>query len=84
MSNILDRRRYYYDTPTGEYVTVITVLVAGMIGDYAAYRGCIVNEGYSEEIFAFNEGWVANHGNKISFDEALALFPYIEKSKWRR
>lgn len=49
------------------------VLVAGEIGDYAAYAG----HGEPE--------WVARHGDKISFEEACGHFPggQLEKSKYR-
>jgi len=42
---------------------VVTVLVAGDIGDYAAYTGLGPPE------------WVARHGDKISFAEACCHFP---------
>lgn len=42
---------------------VLTVLVEGDIGDYAAYTGIGSPE------------WVAQHGDKISFDEACCHFP---------
>ena len=41
----------------------LVVLVAGKIGDYAAYCG----HGSAE--------WVAAHGDKLSFDEACCHFP---------
>ena len=42
---------------------VSVVLVAGAIGDYAAYAGTGSPE------------WVARMGNKISFEEACCHFP---------
>lgn len=44
-------------------VKVKVVLVAGDIGDYAAYAGIGSDE------------WVALRGNKISFEEACIHFP---------
>lgn len=41
----------------------VTVLVAGDVGDYAAYTG----HGRAE--------WVAEFGDKISFEEACVHFP---------
>lgn len=42
---------------------ISTVLVAGDIGDYAAYTGIGPPD------------WVARHGNKIAFEEACVHFP---------
>lgn len=42
----------------------LCVLVAGEVGDYAAYVG------HSE-----NPEWVARHGDKICFEEACVHFP---------
>jgi hypothetical protein len=50
---------------------VVAVLVAGDIGDYACYVGL------GEPI------WVAQHGNKICFQEAVVQFPTIEKENYR-
>jgi len=54
-------------------VSVIVVLVAGSIGDYAAYAG------------AGSPEWVALYGDKISFTEACAHFPggQLEKERYR-
>lgn len=51
----------------------ITVLVAGEIGDYAAYTG----HGTPE--------WVAAHGDKIRFEEACIHFPggQLERERYR-
>lgn len=46
-----------------EYTNLKVVLVAGDIGDYAAYSG----DGSDE--------WVAKNGDKLSFEEACAHFP---------
>ena len=50
-----------YEPGLGAEITV--VLVAGRIGDYAAYVG----HGSPE--------WIAEHGDKISFREACVHFP---------
>ena len=42
---------------------VTVVLVAGSVGDYAAYAGMGEPE------------WVAAHGDKLSFEEACCHFP---------
>lgn len=48
-----------------------TVFVEGDVGDYAAYTG----HGSIE--------WVADHGDKICFEEAKLHFPGIEREKYR-
>lgn len=54
---------------------VIVVLVAGDIGDYAAYAG-VGDKSHAEDI--------ARHGDKISFAEACCHFPYgLEEAKYR-
>ena len=52
---------------------VSVVLVAGGVGDYAAYVG----EGDAQ--------WVADHGDKISFEEACIHFPggQLERERYR-
>lgn len=55
----------------GGIVNIVSVLVQGIIGDYAVYMGF----GPSE--------WVARHGDKLSFEEAQIHFPGIEKGKYR-
>ena len=55
----------------GGYIEVTTVLVAGNIGDYAAYSG------------HGNPDYVARLGNKIPFAEAQCHFPFIERQKYR-
>lgn len=47
------------------------VLVAGEIGDYACYMGIGTPE------------WVARNGDKISFSEALDLFPDLKRENYR-
>lgn len=53
--------------------TIRVVLVAGKIGDYAAYAGIGTEE------------WVARHGDKIPFEEACVHFPggQLEKARYR-
>ena len=76
MSKILSiNKRWYVRLPydsgcSGEYLT--TVLVAGQIGDYAAYTGL------GEDVEA-----IARNGDKISFEEALCHFPTIERGNYR-
>jgi hypothetical protein len=53
-------------------VRVVVVLVAGAIGDYAAYIGAGPPE------------FVKRHGDKISFEEASSQFPgQLEKERYR-
>lgn len=60
-------------TGYGEQVCLCTVLVAGDIGDYAAYQG-----------IGDRPEWIARHGDKISFKEATCHFPFgLEESKYR-
>jgi hypothetical protein len=55
---------------------VTVVLVAGTIGDYAAYCG-VGGKEHAEDI--------ARYGDKLSFAEALAQFPIgLEESRYRR
>jgi hypothetical protein len=68
---ILGVNRRTYPSQQGSAVSVLVVLVAGEVGDYAAYAGC----GDSE--------WVARHGDKISFEEACQHFPYLERERYR-
>lgn len=93
MSNILGINKRYYPNPVQNNIcemamangievpddlinktTIVTaaVLVAGEIGDYACYIG------HSED-----PEWIADFGNKISFEEARCHFPGIEKEKYR-
>ncbi|MCZ7406270.1 MAG: hypothetical protein O8C67_15265 [Candidatus Methanoperedens sp.] len=46
-----------------ETVKISVVLIAGEIGDYAAYIGSGSNE------------WIAKFGDKLSFEEACIHFP---------
>lgn len=52
--------------------TVVTVLVGGSIGDYAAYTGI------------GDPQWVARNGDKIRYEEACCHFPIgLEREKYR-
>lgn len=54
-------------------VDITVVLVAGAIGDYAAYAGMGEPE------------WIAQHGDKLSFAEACVHFPVgLEEARYRR
>lgn len=50
---------------------VTSVLLSGGIGDYAAYIGIGA------------PSWVAKHGNKLGFEEALGFFPHITRERYR-
>jgi hypothetical protein len=50
---------------------LIVVLVAGEVGDYAAYIG-----------FGDPE-WVARHGDKLSYERARGHFPSLKREKYR-
>lgn len=50
---------------------IVTVLVEGDIGDYAAYSGIGEPE------------WVARHGDKIGFEEAAVHFLGIKRENYR-
>lgn len=67
-----NKRSYPADNVLG-YVNVTVVLVAGAVGDYAAYAG-----GGSPE-------WVARLGAKLLFEEAKVHFPVgLKEEKYRR
>ena len=68
----INRRCYY--APGWVPVSIICVLVAGEIGDYAAY----IAVGESPD-------WTARHGNKLSFEEAQCHFPggQLKKENYR-
>jgi hypothetical protein len=59
----VSRRTYPSEHAPGRGVEMLVVLVAGEIGDYAAYAG----QGSPE--------WVARFGNPMSFEEACVHFP---------
>lgn len=75
MSDILSVNRRTYpaaDHRDPEEATVTVVLVAGDIGDYAAYQGFGPPE------------WVARFGDKLGFEEAAVHFPVgLEREKYR-
>ena len=60
-----------YPCQFGYSIILTTVLVAGQVGDYACYTGYGTKE------------FVAEQGDKLSFDEARCYFPGIEKEKYR-
>jgi hypothetical protein len=67
-SHIVHEGESWCDDP----YTIIVVLVQGQIGDYAAYAGIGSPE------------WVAKHGDKIRFEEAVIHFPQgLVKEKYR-
>lgn len=71
---IISTNKRYIPTEFKTYelnVNCNTVLVEGVIGDYAAYQGI------------GSDQWVAAHGNKLSFTEARCHFPGITESKYR-
>lgn len=69
-------KRHYPTEKNGlhsfEPLCVTVVLIAGEIGDYAAY--CAITEDLE---------WVACFGDKLCFQEAQCHFPGIEKEKYR-
>lgn len=50
---------------------VTYVLLSGGIGDYTVYLGI------------GSPQWVADHGNKVGFEEALAVFPRLDARRYR-
>ncbi len=74
MSEITGINERYYPSETNPMRQRITVvLVAGQIGDYAAYAG----DGSPE--------WIKRFGDKLSFEEACCHFPggQLRKDKYR-
>ena len=72
--DILGVNKRYYPTQLDimNPLPVTVVLVAGAIGDYAAYSGVGAPE------------WVARFGDKLSFKEATCHFPIgLEEDKYR-
>lgn len=70
---ILATNRRTYHGPGWEPVSIMVVLVAGEIGDYAAY----ISAGNSPD-------WTARHGDKLSFAEAQCHFPVgLEEKNYR-
>lgn len=76
----------YRTMPTQDYVlelddsgiqrslprTVCWVLVAGKVGDYAAYVGIGIPD------------WVAECGDKLTFDEAEKIWDDLDEGKYRQ
>lgn len=72
MNNIISINTKCYPSEEREgMVCLTTVLVEGAIGDYAAYIG----EGSPQ--------WVARHGKKLFFDEAILHFPGLGRENYR-
>lgn len=68
----VNERSYPNQNDPWNGIAIVVVLVEGDIGDYAAYAG----HGYPD--------WVAQHGDKISFEEAQVHFPIgLVKEKYR-
>ena len=63
MHKIIGVNERWYPCQNGMCGATLVVLVEGQIGDYAAYAG----HGSKE--------WVADHGDKVSFEEACIHFP---------
>jgi hypothetical protein len=55
-----------------QYIDVTIVLVDGTNNDYAAYLG------------VGSDKFIAERGNKLTFEEAKTFFPSIEEEKYRR
>ena len=69
---LAERHRDYPTSNYPYYVRITTVLIAGAVGDSAAYTA------------ATNEPrWAASNGDKLAFEEAEFLFPGIEKGHYR-
>lgn len=73
---ILSVNERWYPTPNGlDRRPVTVVLVAGAIGDYAAYVGI----GTKDDALG-----IAAHGDKLSFTEATCHFPVgLSKENYR-
>lgn len=71
---ILSTNCRYYPGPTAmdRSMPTLAVLVAGDIDDYAVYIG-----------HSTDPSFVAQFGDKISFEEAKTQFPGIEKEHYR-
>ena len=65
----IDRR----SLPTAIYgrIDMTIILVAGQVGDYAAYRGC------------GSDQFVIDHGDKLTFAEAEGHFFGLKKERYR-
>jgi len=67
----VERRTYPCQFMPEDPPATLFVLVEGMIGDYAAYVG------------HGREDWVSRFGHKLSYDEAVQVFPGLTKEKYR-
>ena len=72
MGKILNTNTRCHPSEQGGRASITAVLVEGVVGDYAVYVG-----------FGSPE-YIAQHGDKLSFDEAKMHFPGIEKENYRR
>lgn len=83
MGKVLRTNRRSYRTPLGMEVHVLTVLVEGSVGDYAAYAGAYLER---EGLQGLHQGMVhvSRHGERLSFAEARVHFPDIEEGEYRR
>ena len=92
MKNIKACHENTYPTTIGERMTLMTVLVSGGCGpgDVAAYAA-IVDMGVGgrgqdayQRNRESNQQWVADHGNKLTKQEAFVLFPSVAETGYRR
>ena len=60
-------------------VLIVTVLVPGNVGDYAAYRAAFISDAYTTQ----HDQWAADHGDKLPLHGALLCFPFIDPDKYR-
>ena len=67
----IDERSFYSEVHQ-DGIKITTVLVAGAVGDYAAYVG------------HGRPRWTAEHGAKLCFEEARHHFTKLERRKYRR
>lgn len=66
--------RYYPALDNSREIPTTVVLVAGEIGDYAAYCANVKRE---------NAQFAADYGDKISFEEASVQFLGLKREKYR-
>jgi hypothetical protein len=70
----VETKFYPTNSPVVPSLPITFVLVEGEAGDYAAYAGC----GDAKDV-----EWIASHGDKISFEEACALFGELDRELYR-
>jgi len=66
----IHKHRYVAEGEGGFIATI--VLVAGSMGDYAAYEGVGSPE------------WIKHHGTKLTFKQAQQCFMGLEEKRYRR